>query len=405
MAIANEEKMERTLRIGLMGLSFKSANLGCAALAISFYTGLTSILNDANIDAEFLAIGDNSDVGEYFNPRYKIEFIEYHLSRPMTLFKAIVALKTCDIVFDFTEGDSFADIYGRARFYRSIALKRILEYKRVPLVLGPQTYGPFDKPDCRLIAKKIINNAYKVYSRDDKSKKYLDEIGVIKKIDASTDVAFRLPYFKSNKKDDSRTYIGINVSGLLWEDSESGKNSLGLSINYREYIKGLVTHLGSMPEYKIFLIPHVGTEIDGIESDYGACYKVYRDFPNCTLLEGFKDPIKAKTALAQMDIVIAARMHASIGAFSSGVFTIPFAYSRKFEGYYGKLNYPIMVDGKSETTQTAIAKTIDYIKEYDRYSDSIEKSRQMAEEMLSYFYADILETIYQVSKGTQVLKG
>ena len=98
MAIANEEKMERTLRIGLMGLSFKSANLGCAALAISFYTGLTSILNDANIDAEFLAIGDNSDVGECFNPRYKIEFIEYHLSRPMTLFKAIGALKTCDIV-------------------------------------------------------------------------------------------------------------------------------------------------------------------------------------------------------------------------------------------------------------------------------------------------------------------
>ena len=392
--------MERTLRIGLMGLSFKSANLGCTALAISFYAGLTSILNDADIDAEFLAIGDNADIGKYFNPRYKVEFIEYHLSRPMTLFMAIRALKTCEIVFDFTEGDSFADIYGRARFYRSIVLKRILEYKHIPLVLGPQTYGPFDKLDCKLIAKRIINDAYKVYSRDDKSKMYLDEIGVNRKIDVSTDVAFRLPYFKSKEKDDSGTYIGINVSGLLWEDSESGKNSLGLSINYIEYIKGLVARLGSMPEYKMFLIPHVGTEIDGIESDYGACYKVYKDFPNCTLLEGFTDPIRAKTALAQMDIVIAARMHASIGAFSSGVFTIPFAYSRKFEGYYGKLNYPIIVDGKSETTQNAIAKTIEYIKEYGRYSDSIEKSRQIAEEMLSYFYADILETINQVSKNT-----
>ena len=77
-----------------------------------------------------------------------------------------------------------------------------------------------------------------------------------------------------------------------------------------------------------------------------------------------------------------------------------FPYSRKFEGYYGKLNYPIIVDGKSETTQNAIAKTIEYIKEYGRYSDSIEKSRQIAEEMLSYFYADILETINQVSKNT-----
>ena len=34
-------------------------------------------------------------------------------------------------------------------------------------------------------------------------------------------------------------------------------------------------------------------------------------------------------------------MHATIGAISSGVATIPFSYSRKFEGLFGNLEYPL----------------------------------------------------------------
>lgn len=47
-------------------------------------------------------------------------------------------------------------------------------------------------------------------------------------------------------------------------------------------------------------------------------------------------------------------MHACIAAISSGVATVPVAYSRKFEGLLGALGYGWTVDGKSATTQQAI---------------------------------------------------
>ena len=383
--------------IGLMGLNFGSANLGCAALAISFYKDLTHVLRNLDIDCKVIVVGAPTNVKEFENIRYPIEFVEYHLSKPMTMIQTVNALDGCNIVFDFTEGDSFADIYGRVRFYRSVVLKRIMEKKHIPLVLGPQTYGPFTKPDCRLIARKIIEDAFKVYSRDDKSKEYLDIIGVKRETYVSTDVAFRLPYKKENKGEERRINIGLNVSGLLWEDSISNKNMLGLTVNYVDYMRRLIEGIQDS-KYHIFLIPHVGTDIDGIESDYGACYKLHKEFENCTLMEGFADPISAKTALSRMDIVVAARMHASIGAFSSGVFTIPFAYSRKFEGYYGRLSYPILVDGTKESTDDAVEKTLTYIKEYEQYAHLVEQSRGKAERMLDNFYNDISQIIKQVMK-------
>lgn len=384
--------------IGLMGLSFDSANLGCAALAISFYQGLTEVLNNLNIDCKIVVVGASTNVKRFENKRYPIEFVEYHLSKPMTIVQTVKALDRCNIVFDFTEGDSFADIYGRARFYRSVVLKRIVEKKRIPLVLGPQTYGPFTKPDCRSIARKIIEDAFKVYSRDDKSKEYLETIGVKREISVSTDVAFRLPYQKNSKSEERNINIGLNVSGLLWEDSISNKNMLGLTVNYADYLRKLINGIQRDSQYRIFLLPHVGTDIDGIESDYGACYKLHKEFENCTLMEGFTDPISAKTALSRMDIVVAARMHASIGAFSSGVFTIPFAYSRKFEGYYGRLNYPVLVDGTKESTNDAVEKTLTFIKSYEQYAHLAEQSRDKAERMLDEFYNDISQIIQLVMK-------
>ena len=47
------------------------------------------------------------------------------------------------MVFDFTEGDSFSDIYGLKRFALTSFFKFVTIKKDGCLVLGPQTYGPF----------------------------------------------------------------------------------------------------------------------------------------------------------------------------------------------------------------------------------------------------------------------
>lgn len=392
--------MKKSVCIGLMGLNFGSENLGCAALAMSFYSELIKILRDLEIKASFHIISLKSDFCIKQDSEYPVVFQEYHLADIRTLFHSFSLLKKCDIVFDFTEGDSFSDIYGRPVFYKSALLKIFVEHTPARLILGPQTYGPFERKDCRIVAKYIVKHADKVYSRDERSRKYLGKIGVEKDIQTVTDVAFRLPYNRlTNIVDTNKIKIGINISGLLWEDKQSGINRLGLTTDYVEYSCRVVNELLETSDYEIYLISHAGMNLGEKGSDYAACYEMKQKFRQCVLLPCSCDPIEIKSVLAKMDIVIAARMHASIGAFSSGVFTIPFAYSRKFQGYYNTLDYPVMVDGKTDTTDIAVEKTLSYIRKYQEYSIQIQKCHNLALSKLDLFYKQISLLLKEWKEG------
>lgn len=386
--------MKKAICIGLMGLNFSSDNLGCAALAMSFYVELIKILRELDMKANIYVIGSKSDFCTNQAPEYPVTFQEYHLLDIRTLYRSFLGLKNCDIVFDFTEGDSFSDIYGRAVFYKSAILKALIEKTSTRLILGPQTYGPFEKKDCLKISSYIINHAFRIYSRDERSRTYLHEMGITKDIQTVTDVAFRLPCTRvAHLAEAKKINIGINISGLLWEDQQSGKNRLGLVTDYVAYSCQVVNALIRDPRYKIYLIPHAGMDLKEKGSDYAACYEMKQKYDQCVLLPGICDPIAVKSSLAQMDIVIAARMHASIGAFSCGVFTIPFAYSRKFQGYYSALNYPVMIDGKSEPTDIAVEKTLSYIRQYQNYIAQIQESHRLAQNKLHVFYEQIFSLL------------
>ena len=54
-------------------------------------------------------------------------------------------------------------------------------------------------------------------------------------------------------------------------------------------------------------------------------------------------------------------MHSTIASFSSGVATIPFSYSRKFEELFNDLKYPYIIHGKSDDLDLAVNKTISYV--------------------------------------------
>ena len=57
-----------------------------------------------------------------------------------------------------------------------------------------------------------------------------------------------------------------------------------------------------------------------------------------------------------MDFFVGARMHACIGAFSSGVPVVPLAYSRKFNGLFESLNYRHFGDCKKDSLEQALTK-------------------------------------------------
>lgn len=345
--------------IGFWGLSFNSGNMGCNALSYSFLSILNKITTEhiqvfvffqgSDFDTSYLSTEKVSVISAGYNPR-SIHSIK-------TLVKR---LKKCDISIDFTAGDSFSDIYGLKGFLKSCAFKKLAMIHSKNFILGPQTYGPYTHWMAKMVAKHLIRNTDYACSRDAASAEYVKFLCGID-IDAFTDVAFALPYKNYNILTTTKKKVGINVSGLLWNGGYTGDNQFGLTVDYRSYITTLIESLLQQSDVEIYIIPHVITADQNPESDYPISEQLTRQFPVIHLAPRFTTPIEAKNFIAEMDVFTGARMHATIGAFSAGVVTIPFSYSRKFEGLYTNLSYPYTINARKLDTSTAIQQTIEYI--------------------------------------------
>ena len=90
-------------------------------------------------------------------------------------------------------------------------------------------------------------------------------------------------------------------------------------------------------------------------------------------------------------------MHACIAAFSSGVPVVPVAYSRKFNGLFGTLNYPDFVDGKEATSQQALVQTMAWFDNRKSLKDGIEASSSIVDERLNRYEAAIGELLYYLA--------
>ena len=202
----------------------------------------------------------------------------------------------------------------------------------------------------------------------------------------STDVAFALPIGKCDISRDDRPRFGLNVSGLLWTGGYTESNQFGLSVDYRQYINRIIPALVERG-YTVHLIPHVvGTLYP--ECDSTICKELSQKYDHCVLAPDFETPMQAKGYISNMDVFSGARMHATIGAFSSGVITIPFSYSPKFEGLYESIGYPYCINGRRLTTDEAVNRTLDYLVDTNRLQDAQQKALERARQNLADFSAD-----------------
>lgn len=351
--------MSTNKTIGFWGLSFNSGNMGCNALSYSFLSILNKIttghiqvfvfFQGSDFDSSFLSTEKVSVISAGYNPR-SIDSIKALVKR----------IKECDISIDFTAGDSFSDIYGLKGFLKSCAFKKLAMIYSKKFILGPQTYGPYTHWMSKLVAKHIIRNADYACSRDAASAEYVKSLcGTDMAI--FTDVAFALPYKNHNTITTTKKKIGINVSGLLWNGGYTGDNQFSLTIDYRTYITSLIESLQQQNDIEIYIIPHVISSGINPESDYPISEQLAAQYPAIHLAPRFTTPIEAKNFIAEMDVFTGARMHATIGAFSAGVVTIPLSYSRKFEGLYNNLSYPYTINARKLDTSAAIQRTLEYI--------------------------------------------
>lgn len=270
--------------------------------------------------------------------------------------QATRVIKRSNCILDISGGDSFTDIYGAKRFQAMALTKQLALNAGIPLVLLPQKIGPFHDPECEAQAISILRRAAAVWVRDQHSLRYLQTV-LGKDFDekihhVGMDVAVALPKQRPSKlsrqveswlsPNRDFTLAGINVSGLLCNDPDGARSNFDLTDIHTDQIQALAQSLLETDRStRLMLIPHVQRPEGDCESDLDAARWLKAQLgpevaDRVLILEDPLNAMQLKWVLSQLDWFTGARMHATIGAFSSGVPTLGLGYTDKAYGVFAE---------------------------------------------------------------------
>lgn len=225
-----------------------------------------------------------------------------------------------DLIWDTRSGDSFADIYGLERHVTMSLVHEFAYRAGTPIMLAPQTIGPFRSKRGRIFARRTLSHSAAVFTRDAKSAEESTHLG--RPPDRITaDLVFGIDVPAAGARRD----VLLNVSGLLWTDNPHVDAAA-----YRSTLVELVLRLQADGR-EVTLFAHV-LDSDDNDNDVPAVRDLER------LLSGTVDTViprdldDARQTIAGSALVVGSRMHACLNALSVGVPAIPLAYSRKFRG-------------------------------------------------------------------------
>jgi polysaccharide pyruvyl transferase WcaK-like protein len=359
----------RAIRVCLFGASTDTGNLGVSALCLSVLGGLARLRPHPAVTVfdegwgerrERLDTPDGWFEYSRCGARYSKRF-----HRPESMWNIRLscmlgglanpgarALLDADAVLDISGGDSFTDLYGPKRFNSVIYTKLLALKHRIPLVLLPQTYGPFEDPRRKQVAGRIVRNSALAWARDEHSFRALKELTGDgfdpDRHRSGVDVAFALESRRpplgvgaelESWLREGGKLVGLNVSGLIHNDPASAAARFGLKAEYGKIVRELLKRLLKDREVRVVLVPHVVTPMDHYESDIRACVDARgalgpgeRD--RVIVCPTLNDPRHAKWVISQLSWFCGTRMHATIAALSSGVPAAAIAYSLKTAGVF-----------------------------------------------------------------------
>lgn len=374
----------KELSVGLLWHSTNSGNLGVGALTVSNIAIAARAAERAGLNARFAVIGFRDRSPEYVRvPSLAID--GRTLLGPGGYWKELGKL---DCLLDIGGGDSFADIYGPKRFGYLWLTKAIAIARRKPLIMSPQTIGPFSGGIYRKLAGAVLRGSSAVFARDHMSMAAVRDLAPSANAIQSVDVAFALPYTQAQRSSD-RVRIGLNVSGLLFNRTLERAGTSALGYDYADLIRLLIKRLAAIPGAQVELICHVSAPEQPADDDGAVADRLAREFPGVVRVPGFSSPSEAKSYISGLDALIAGRMHACIAAYSSGVPFVATAYSRKFSGLFGMLDYPAVLPMSGIAVDEAVDFILDAIDRRDELRRSIEQGNTRVAGLLDRYETEL----------------
>lgn len=383
------------LTVGLLWHSLSSSNLGVGALTLSQMAIVERAAARINKKVQFRVFGTLGDenYGELPNI-VSVCGVERNFIAPWKS-PFLSQIRQCDVVLDIGEGDSFTDIYGLERYAHLTGTKFATWLLGRPLVLSPQTIGPFNGAATHAVANFMMRRCRRVFARDHLSMEYL-ETNKINNADEAIDVAFALPYRNEPIAKTDKVRVGINVSGLLYHGGYTRNNQFGLSLDYAALTHAMLDWFYARPDCEVYLVSHVVPATLEVENDHLVSQTLKALYPNVHVVDKFISPIDAKTFISTMDFFVGARMHACIAAFSSGVPVVPLAYSRKFNGLFESLDYPYFGDCKKDSHEKVLTLLQDAFARRDELKQSVDMGNQMAQTKLGKYEDYLVEVLQEI---------
>ncbi len=258
--------------------------------------------------------------------------------------KAVLESEAC---LSLAGGDSFSDIYGLRRMLYTALPQILVLWLGKPLILLPQTYGPFKRRLSRWLARHILRRARCVCSRD------TEGVSTVRRltgpsylpVEVLPDLGFTMtpepldPAILSSLRalQHPRPLLGLNISKLLYMGGYTGRNMFGLREDYPRLTHALITFAINDLHASVLLIPHVGGELANEENETTLCRQLQAEFertdPGRVLfVDRDFTHRQIKSLIGACDLFVGSRMHACIGAASQCVPTVALAYSDKFAG-------------------------------------------------------------------------
>lgn len=372
------------LRVILAGAALGNGNRGIEALALSVMGSVSQHSPDTRLTVLDDGWGIRSAPGGR-HPQIQVEYAGVRRSRrwhrPESWARIRLAqslrlgnpvadrFREADAVLDLSGGDSFTDLYGAARLAAVSAPKQAALRAGRPLVLLPQTYGPFTTPAARRLAERLVRSSTLAYSRDARSHEILADLAgpdaAPSRLVEGVDVAFALEPRRPGPEvedllvgDSAEPVVGVNPSGLLFDDAAHAR--FGLAGSYLDTMTSVVRALLSAGAHVVF-VPHVHEAGGSGESDILAISRIREELePGETsrtiTLPTSLDAAEVKWCIERLDWFVGSRMHATIAALSTMTPTAGYAYSDKTLGVFRTCGMgEHVVDARTTSGDDAVA--------------------------------------------------